>query len=196
MIDFWFTIGSTYTYLSVMRLDRVAADEGVRFSWRPFNRQAAANAGTPFQQGTAKFAYMWRDIERRAAMYGIPVRVPAPYPPENSTLANRIALLGMKEGWGRDFVRAAYAFCLQHGQSMGGGENIKNSLSQIGQDPERVVPLAQGEAISKLWDSETEQARELGVFGSPTFAVGREIFWGDDHLEDAIAWYKNGTLVR
>jgi 2-hydroxychromene-2-carboxylate isomerase len=36
----------------------------------------------------------------------------------------------------------------------------------------------------------TDRARELGIFGSPTFVVGQELFWGDDRLEDAIAWSK------
>ncbi|WP_369596651.1 hypothetical protein [Maritimibacter sp. HL-12] len=36
-IDFWFSIGSTYTYLTVMRLDSVAEATGARFNWRPFN---------------------------------------------------------------------------------------------------------------------------------------------------------------
>jgi 2-hydroxychromene-2-carboxylate isomerase len=38
---------------------------------------------------------------------------------------------------------------------------------------------------------ETEAARRLGIFGSPTFVVGRELFWGDDRLEDAIAWTRS-----
>ena len=37
MIDFWFSTGSTYTYLAVSRLEKVAAAEGVRFNWRPFS---------------------------------------------------------------------------------------------------------------------------------------------------------------
>ena len=42
--------------------------------------------------------------------------------------------------------------------------------------------------------AETDAARELGIFGSPTFAVGRELFWGDDRLEDAISWHKSGHV--
>jgi len=42
--------------------------------------------------------------------------------------------------------------------------------------------------------AETGIARELGIFGSPTFVVGRELFWGDDRLEDAISWYRHGRV--
>lgn len=37
----------------------------------------------------------------------------------------------------------------------------------------------------------TEEAKRLGTFGSPTFVTGRELFWGDDRPEDAIAWARS-----
>ncbi|MGE5791700.1 MAG: DsbA family protein [Bacteroidota bacterium] len=40
------------------------------------------------------------------------------------------------------------------------------------------------------YDAETERAKALGVFGSPTFVCGTEVFWGDDRFEDAIDWVK------
>jgi len=38
------------------------------------------------------------------------------------------------------------------------------------------------------YQRQTDRARELGLFGSPTFVCGQEIFWGDDRLEDALDW--------
>ncbi len=46
------------------------------------------------------------------------------------------------------------------------------------------------EEIRNRYDSETEHAKELGIFGSPTFMWGAEMFWGDDRFEDAIDWAK------
>ena len=40
----------------------------------------------------------------------------------------------------------------------------------------------------------TFEAKALGVFGSPSFVVSGEVFWGDDRLEDAVSWAINGTL--
>ena len=42
--------------------------------------------------------------------------------------------------------------------------------------------------------AETSIARDLGIFGLPTFAIGRELFWGGDRLEDAISWYRSGRV--
>ena len=76
----------------------------ISFRWRPFHLLVILQEmkHVPFADKPAKLTYMWRDIERRAAMYGIPARLPAPYPAKHSVVANRIAILGMREGWGRN----------------------------------------------------------------------------------------------
>ena len=88
-IDFWFTMGSTYTYLTVMRLPELERETGVSFHWRPFHLLTILNEmkHVPFADKPAKQAYMWRDIARRAAMHGIPLQVPAPYPVKQSVVA-------------------------------------------------------------------------------------------------------------
>lgn len=194
-IDFWFTMGSTYSYLSVMRLDAVGRTSGVRFNWRPFHLLTILQEmnHVPFADKPAKCTYMWRDIERRAAMYGIPASVPAPYPAKQSIVANLVAILGMGQGWGTDFVRAAYRRWFQLGQETGSEPNVSESLRDIGQDPQSTLALASTPDIKASLIAETGIARDLGIFGSPTFAVGREIFWGDDRLDDAISWFKKGS---
>ena len=197
-ISFWFTMGSTYTYLTVMRLPELEEATGIPFRWRPFHLLSILQEmkHVPFADKPAKAAYMWRDIMRRAEMYGVPVRVPAPYPAKRSIAANQVALLGFVEGWGRDFVRAAYRRWFLLGQETGSEPNLSESLKEIGQTPERVMRLAEEDEISQMLQSETEAARALGIFGSPTFSIESEIFWGDDRLDDAVAWYRRGSLRR
>jgi 2-hydroxychromene-2-carboxylate isomerase len=102
-IDFWFIIGSTYTYLTVMRLEGVAKETGVSFNYRPFSvREIMLEMDNiPFLKKPIKSQNMWRDIERRAEKYGCPATVPVPYPPEQAEydLANRVAFVGCEEGW-------------------------------------------------------------------------------------------------
>jgi len=79
---------------------------------------------------------------------------------------------------------------------MGSEPNVSGSLREIGQDPKRVLTLARSDGPQSFLKSETDAARDLGIFGSPTFAVGRELFWGDDRLNDAISWYRSGRVER
>ena len=196
-IDFWFTMGSTYSFLSAMRLKDVEGSSGVSFRWRPFHLLVILQEmkHVPFADKPAKMTYMWRDIERRAAMHGIPVHVPAPYPAKQSGFANQIALLGMQEGWGEAFVREAYRQWFQLGHETGSEPNVSNALRATGQDPADVLARAASNAVKQALAAETEHAKSLGIFGSPTFVVdGHELFWGDDRLEDAVTWHQRGTL--
>jgi 2-hydroxychromene-2-carboxylate isomerase len=197
-IDFWFTMGSTYSFLSVMRLPELQRATGISFRWRPFHLLVILQEmkHVPFADKPAKSAYMWRDIERRAAMYGIAAQLPAPYPAKQSVVANLIATVGMREGWGADYAGAAYRRWFQLGQETGSEPNVSQSLLDIGQEPARVFALARSEDAKAALTAETDAAREIGIFGSPTFAVDRELFWGDDRLEDAISWYRSGHVQR
>ena len=197
-IQFWFSIGSTYTYLSVMRLAAAERDYAVRFDWQPFGVRAIMQelGNSPFRGKPPKLAYMWADIERRAAMYGIPACLPAPYPLVELDLANRIAILGRNEGWCAAYAKTTYRRWFQQGHEPGTEPNMSDSLREIGQEPARVIRLARSEAIAADYASATARARDMGIFGSPSFAAGGQLFWGDDRLEDAVAWHRHGRVMR
>lgn len=189
-MEFWFSIGSTYTYLSVMRLDRVEQETGIAFSWQPFNvREIMREMGnTPFAGKPAKLAYMWRDIERRARRHGTPFHGPAPYPLKELPRVNRIAVTAFGQGWGKPFVQGAYRRWFQAHEDVSLDEPLSALLAELGRDPTQVLAEADSPQAHDALAAQTQAARELGVFGSPTFVVGRELFWGDDRLEEAIEW--------
>ncbi|MBR0934252.1 2-hydroxychromene-2-carboxylate isomerase [Bradyrhizobium jicamae] len=191
-IDFFFTMGSTYSYLTVMRLPEVERASGLVFRWRPFHLLTILNEmkHVPFADKPAKMSYMWRDVGRRAAMHGIPVKLPAPYPAKQSVFANQVALLGMQEGWGQAFIREAYRQWFQLGLETGSEPNVSASLHAIGQDRAPIMERARSDDVGQALSNETDRARALGIFGSPNFVVDGELFWGDDRLEDAVSWAK------
>ena len=190
-IEFWFSIGSTYTYLSVSRLKEVERKFEVSFSWQPFSVRKIMREmdNVPFPPTKqAKVDYMWRDIQRRARGYGFEARVPAPYPLKEFDLANRIAVLGMQEGWCSNYVQATYRRWFLEWLEPGSEPNVSESIREIGQDSERILELATGEETGEVYSCQTESAQSKGIFGSPSFIVDVELFWGDDRLEDAVSW--------
>jgi 2-hydroxychromene-2-carboxylate isomerase len=196
-IDFWFSIGSTYTYLTVMRIDEEAKRAGVTFRWRPFDVRAimVAMNNIPFSTKPVKERYMWRDLERRTQLYGIPWSGIPHYPLKHLTFVNRIALMGAKEGWCGDYVRSAYRRWFGKRRDISVEPDLSETLCEIGRDPIPLVALAASDVWKAALENETETASALGIFGAPTFAVGKEIFWGDDRMGDAIAWQR-GKSVR
>ena len=197
MIEFWFSVGSTYTYLSVMRLPAVEKLAGVQFAWRPFNvREIMLEMNNiPFSTKPVKAAYMWRDIERRARMHGLSFTTAPPYPPKDLPRANRIAVLAARQGWIQDYVQATYRHWFEDHLLPGNMENIDAMAADLGRDAGAIVREADEESVVSELAQLTQRAREKGVFGAHSWVAGNELFWGDDRLEDAIAWSRHGFLT-
>jgi 2-hydroxychromene-2-carboxylate isomerase len=194
-IDVWFYIGSMYTFLTVMRIDRVEDTTDVRFRWRPFSvRTIMIEMDNRPLSKPKKLEYMWRDLQRRAEMYGFAFEGKAPYPLQNGDLANRVAIVGAREGWCADYARATYRRWFIEKQEPGSEPNLSHALREIGQDPARVIALAENQDAHDAFKAATDEARALGLFGAPSFVTRGEVFWGDDRLEDAVTWHQRGTL--
>lgn len=188
-LDFFYFFGSGYAYLSVLRIADVAAKAGVTVNWRPFNvRPLMRENNVMLRDEAQKVRYMWRDIERRAAQHGLPFVRPPIWPTEPDLLASRVAMVAAAEGWVEPYSVESFRAWYLDGQPLGTVDSLVRILARVGQNPDRVLALSgRPEAAAKL-DAETEAARKLGAFGSPTFVVGDELFWGDDRLDEAVAW--------
>jgi 2-hydroxychromene-2-carboxylate isomerase len=192
-LDFFLFLGSTYTYLAVNRAEALAAREGICLLWRPFSVRSIMieQNNRPFVGKPAKLAYMWRDLERRAQRHGLPFASTPDYPIDADELANRVATLAAIEGWCPAFSKAAYRVWFLENKDPGRIEHVCALLEDLGRNPGEVVARANSQAIRDRYAEETAVARSLGIFGSPTFVCGSELFWGDDRLEDAIDWCKS-----
>lgn len=192
-IEFWFSIGSTYTYLSVTRILDVEKKYQVKFRWKPFSVRKIMKEmdNVPFPPNKKnKVDYMWRDIERRAKFYGFFANVPVPYPLTEFDLANKIAILGLKEGWGIEYVRLTYKRWFQEGKEPAVQPNISDIFKLLNLDYEKTMTKANAQPINNIYEENTNFARQKKIFGSPTFIYEDENFWGDDRMEDSIKWVK------
>ena len=117
-------------------------------------------------------------------------KTPVPYPLSEFDLANQLAILGLEKGWGINYTRLTYKKWFQEGKEPATEPNISEICSELKIDKNSVVSEANSEKIEKQYESNTNSARDHKVFGSPSFIVNSEIFWGDDRMEDAISWAK------
>ena len=137
-----------------------------------------------------KVNYMWRDIERRAEGYGFFAKTPVPYPLSEFDLANQIAILGLKNKWGIDYVRLTYKKWFQEGKEPAIEPSITEVCRELNINQDEIIAEANSKEIINDYNFNTNLARENKIFGSPSFVVKNEIFWGDDRMEDAINWSK------
>jgi 2-hydroxychromene-2-carboxylate isomerase len=181
-IEMWFDFASPYSYLAIERIDALARDAGVRVDLRPFLLgpifQAQGWNDTPFRLFPGKGAYMMRDIARLAEKYGVVYNRPRLFP-RMSVLPARIALLGQDEPWGRDFCLAVFRANFQHDLDIQ-AEDVVHA--------DGLIARGKSEAAKEALRRRVDRARNLGLFGAPTFFVDGEMFWGNDRLEDALDW--------
>ena len=193
MIDFYFSIGSTYTYLAVTRILDVEKIHQVSFNWKPFSVRAIMKEmnNIPFPKDKLnKVNYMWRDIERRAEGYGFFAKTPVPYPLSEFDLANQIAILGLDKSWGVDYVKLTYKKWFQEGKEPAIEPSISEVCKELKLNKDEIISEAKTKLIEDKYLANTNSARENKIFGSPSFVVKNEIFWGDDRMEDAIKFFK------
>jgi 2-hydroxychromene-2-carboxylate isomerase len=193
-LDFWFDFASTYSYLAAARIRRLAEAASVQVRFRPFLLGPIFKAQgwdtSPFNLYEAKGRYMWRDMARLAAEQSLPFRRPDPFP-QNSLLPARVALVGLTQGWGEDFAVAVF-----HAQFVEDGRideprTLIEILTHLNVDGAAALEAAQSDEIKSRLRSQVEEATQLGVFGAPSFTTNDgELFWGNDRLEQALAWAK------
>ncbi len=190
-VHFWFELASTYSYPAAMRIADRAAAAGVPVAWRPFLLgpifQAQGWNDSPFNIYPAKGQYMWRDLERICRKEGLALRHPSRFP-RPSLLGARVARLAAAESWGPAFVRAMYHANFVEDRDIGAPEVIGAILTTLGLDASTILARAQTAEVKAQLRADTDEAIALGIFGAPSFVVGRELFWGNDRLDDALAW--------
>jgi 2-hydroxychromene-2-carboxylate isomerase len=194
-----------------MRIAPLAREAGVKVRFRPFLLgpifQAQGWSTSPFNLYAAKGGNMWRDLERLCADLKLSFRRPEPFP-QNSLLAARVALVGLgaisaeqssgeqslgAQSWGEQFCRAVFLAEFCEGLQIDDVAVLSDILARLNVEPEPVLDAARTDTIKARLRAQTEEAQRLGIFGAPSFMTADgELFWGNDRLERALAWAKNG----
>lgn len=185
---FYLDVGSPFAYLAAERIDDLLPATDVR--WQPISLGAifkltgrsSWSLGDP-QRRQAGMA----EVERRAAERGLPpLRWPDPWP-SNYLMAMRATTYADRLGRGRDLLVQMLRDGFQDGRDLSVAANVLESAERIGLDPGEVERATGDPAVKLALREATDAAHAAGVFGVPTVAIGGELYWGDDRLEDAAA---------
>jgi 2-hydroxychromene-2-carboxylate isomerase len=186
-VTFYFDLGSPYAYLAAERLHALLPEP---IEWRP------VLVGGLFKlTGRSSWARGDRgrrlagiaEVEGRARSYGLP---PIDWPelwPSDYLLAMRAATYAFTVARGHEFSMQAFRNAFQDGLELSVPAHVLETGEQAGLDRGELEAATQDPRIKDDLRSATEAAYELGVTGVPTIAVGDQLFWGDDRLEDAAA---------
>lgn len=186
---FYFDLGSPYAYLAAERVSSLFSEAGLEQpEWQPvllgglfkrFGRDSWAN-GPGRAEGIA-------EVERRASAYGLPpLAWPEPWP-GNTLTAMRAATFAKQTGRTVSFALAGFRQAFAAGRDLTDADNVLIAAAACELHPNAVQKAVGTEGVKRALVEATERAGDLGVRGVPSVAVGEQVFWGDDRLEDAVA---------
>lgn len=182
---FYYDLMSPYAWLAAERVNDVLP---VVPQWQPILLGGVWQAtGGGSWALTERRAEGMAEIERRAREYGLlEVRWPDRWP-SNSLVAMRAATFAQQTGRAVAFSLAAFrqAFCA--GRDLAALDNVLIAAAACELHPNAVVKGIESRSVKDRLRAATDEAIARGVVGVPTVAVGDELFWGDDRLEDAAA---------
>jgi 2-hydroxychromene-2-carboxylate isomerase len=184
-VIFYFDLGSPFAYLAAERMHQVLPEP---VNWQPVSLGAlfklTGRSSWALGDPARRQAGM-AEVERRARQYGLPpMRWPDPWP-TNYLFAMRVATYAFQIGHGREFTMSALRHAFQAGHDLGLVEHVMEAAAKVGLDPQAVNQAANDPEIKLALRACTETAHKLGVYGVPTIALAKELFWGDDRLHDA-----------
>jgi 2-hydroxychromene-2-carboxylate isomerase len=180
---FYYDLGSPYAYLAAERMQRVLPVVPV---WQPILlggiwKETGGRSWATTDRREAGMA----EIERRAAEYGLmPVRWPAGWP-NNTLTAMRAATFAPQTGRAVAFSLAAFRQAFAAGRDLADVDNVLIAAAACELHPNAVLKAIAMQSTKDRLREATSEAFERGVRGVPTIAVGDELFWGDDRLEEA-----------
>jgi len=184
---FYYDFNSPYAYLAAMRVDDVLP---VTPLWKPISFGVIVKTlGKRPWSFTDERPQGIEVIAARAAKRGLPpVLYPEGWPVGSYSLTPlRAALIAGDQGLERELTRELYAIFFGRGLSLADEELVLGAAERVGMDRDALARALAGDEVKQRLRADTEAAIALGVTGVPTVAVGEELFWGDDRLEDAAA---------
>jgi 2-hydroxychromene-2-carboxylate isomerase len=197
-VDFYYSMGSRYSYLASTRMEALARDTGCDVNWIPLNSGALGwrKKGNPFAGEPVSGQYDWdyreQDARRWATHYGVPFIEPRGRVQFDIDLLARAATAAKRLGQVVRYTHALFAamFADPDVTQIDRAECARRAVS---------CGIAEDEFLSTLDDpaTATVQAAGLaaadaaGVFGVPSFVVGGELFWGNDRLVLLRDWLRD-----
>src|SRR6185295_2720170 len=189
-VEFQFDFGSPNAYLAELALPAIERRTGVKFEYVPvllggiYKATGNMSPGESLRGIKNKPEYQALETQRFLRRHNITKFRQNPFFPVNTLMLMRGAVAAQFEGMFEPYFRAAYHHMWEEPKKMDDLETFRNAFISSGIDIDRLIARAQQDDVKKGLIDRTTDAVSRGAFGSPTFFVGKEMFFGKDQLRD------------
>ena len=189
-VEFHFDFGSPNAYLSHLVIPEIEQRTGVKFEYVPvllggvFKATNNRSPGEAFRDIKNKPQYQRLEMQRFIQKHGITSFKFNPHFPVNTITIMRGAIAAQGMGIFQRYVDEVYRNMWSEGRKMDDPAVIAAAWKESGFDAGKLLAGTQDQAVKDRLMANTQRSVERGAFGSPTFFVGDEIFFGKDRLRD------------
>jgi len=189
-VEFLFDFGSPNAYLSHLVIPRIEARTGVKFKYVPvllggvFKATNNVSPAVSLQGIKNKPQYTQLETKRFLAQYKITNYVPNPFFPVNTLTIMRGAVFAQRQGYFEKYVDEVYRHMWAQPKKMDDLAVIAAALTESGLPSEAIFAGTQDPDVKQQLIANVDDAVARGVFGSPSFFVGTELYFGKDRLRD------------
>ena len=192
-VEFQFDFGSPNAYLAELVIPAIERRTGVKFDYVPvllggvYKATGNMSPGESLRGIKNKPQYQEVETQRFLRRHGITTFRRNPFFPVNTLMLMRGAVAAQFEGLFEPYFRTAYHHMWEEPKKMDDLETFRSAFISSGIDIDRLIARAQQDDVKKGLIDRTTDAVNRGAFGSPTFFVGKEMFFGKDQLRDVEA---------
>jgi 2-hydroxychromene-2-carboxylate isomerase len=192
-VEFHFDFGSPNAYLSHRVIPAIEKRTGARFEYVPillggvFKATNNVSPAVSLQGIKNKPEYTGLETRRFLARHGIKDYRPNPHFPVNTLQIMRGAIVAQREGCFERYVDEVYRHMWSDPKKMDDADVIRAALADSGLDADAILSGTQDPDVKAKLIANTEDAVSRGVFGSPSFFVGPELYFGKDRLDEVEA---------
>lgn len=189
-VEFHFDFASPNSYFSHRVIPDIEKRTGVKFKYIPILLGGvfkATNNRSPMEQFADvknKKEYNSRETERFIEKHNIDKYVRNPHFPVNTLHIMRGACFSLGKDFEADYIEAMFQCMWERGLNMSDPEVIGAALNEYGLPAADIIAGSQDPAIKQILIDSTTATVEKGNFGTPTFFVNDEMFFGKDRLRD------------
>lgn len=188
-IEYFYSTHSAFAYIGSAKLLEIAAAADREIVHRPVNLGPVMQAagGKPSRERTEAHRqyFFGREIERWAEHRQVPIIDYRPTHHDNSlALSSGMVIAALEQGMNVD--KLVHAIMVSHWRddsNLADAQTLAAVARTVDVDPEPLLEKAMAADIQDKFEANTKEAIERSVFGSPTYFVDGDMFYGQDHLE-------------
>jgi 2-hydroxychromene-2-carboxylate isomerase len=184
-IEFYFDFGSPYSYLAETQLKKLATDTKATIVYMPINvldlMKATGNTPTTIEC-KSKRRYAKSDLQRWVKKYGVGWEPNQNFRHIDLNFLLRGAIAAIKLGVGADFVSKVFSGLYAQVLDLGNVEILKDFLKKNELPADSIIELIAREDVFDELKARNKAAEDAGLFGTPTFRIGEELYFGNDRL--------------